>query len=155
MSVERMMKAHELFHSLGFEEVEAVSRFAGPKPFKKGECVFRSGDPGSHFFVVTKGRVNLKLPSADKESNLLVGRMEKGDIFGLSPFLGIKRYGATAECAEGCTVLAIEVAPFLKLLRANPTVGMQVMSTVAKAYFSRYTETLQRFQNIVQELASA
>ena len=68
--------------------------------------------------------------------------------------LGIGRYTLTAECTEPCNVLAIEVKAFRKLLAKNPAVGLDVMTVVAKAYFSRYTEVLQRIQNVVQELAS-
>jgi CRP-like cAMP-binding protein len=150
---EAMIKGHELFQSLSFEEVEKVSSFAGPKPFKKGELVSSKGDRGSHFFVVLEGKVNLIIPSADGESQLVVGRLGKGDIFGLSPLLGSDRHMTTAKCGADSTVLAVEIVPFQKLLDHNPLVGLHMMTVMARAYFSRYVDTLGRIQGIVNEIA--
>ena len=153
MSETTMIKGHELFQSLSFEEVEQVSSYAGPKPYKKGELVFRKGDRGSHFFVVLEGRVNLVLPSADNESQLVVGRLGKGDIFGLSPLLGVDRYSATAQCGEVSTIMAVEIVPFRKLLEDNPRVGLHMMNVMARAYFSRYITMLGRIQGIVDDVS--
>jgi len=154
MSVAKMMRGHDLFRSLSFEDVERIGKFAAPKPFKKGETVFKRGAQGSHFFVVLEGRVNLKLPSSDEESALVVGRLSQGEIFGLSPLLGIERYTTTSTCAEDTTILAVEVAPFRRLLEGNATAGLHIMNVVARAYFTRYVDTLGRIQGLVDELAS-
>ena len=153
MSETTMIKGHELFQSLSFEEVEQVSSFAGPKPYEKGGVVFRKGDRGSHFFIVLEGRVNLVLPSADNESQLVVGRLGKGDMLGLSPLLGSERYSATARCSEASTVLAVEIVPFRRLLEDNARVGLHIMNVVARAYFSRYIDTLARIQSIVDDVS--
>ena len=150
---EAMIKGHELFRSLSFEEVEHVHSFSGPKPFKAGEFVFRKGDQGSHFFVVLEGRVNLILPSEDNESQLVVGRLGKGDILGLSPLLGTERHTTLAKCGEDSTVLAVEIAPFRRLLEDNPRVGLHMMTVMARAYFSRYIDTLGSIQGIVNDLS--
>jgi CRP-like cAMP-binding protein len=153
MSVTKMLKGHELFRSLSFEEVDMISSFSGPKEFRKDEFVFRSGDAGSHFFVLQEGRVNLRLPADAHEASLMVGRIEKGDLFGLAPLLGVGRHTTTAHCVEPTTVLAVEVDPLRELLQKNPVVGLQVMTAAAQAYFLRYVETLKRLQRVVNEIA--
>jgi CRP-like cAMP-binding protein len=150
-----MMKSHELFRSLSFEEVELISTFSASKSYQQGDFVFRRKTYASHFFVVVEGRVNLMLPTADGESSLVVGRMNAGDIFGISPLLGFDRYTTRAQCAEPCTILAIEVAPFRKILEQNSTVGLAAMEVIARSYFSRYIEILSRFQNLLEDLAVA
>ena len=153
MTTAKMIKGHELFRSLSFEEVERVSSFSGQKQFEPEDTIFRQGDHGTHFFVVIKGRVSLLLPSNDDESNMVVGRLKEGDIFGLSPLLGFDRYTTTAHCPGRSTVLAIEVARFRRTLEDNAAVGLHVMTVMARAYFERYIDTLGRFQNILNELA--
>ena len=150
--VTKMIKGHDLFRSLSFEEIEKLTHFSGSKSLDEGAYVFQTGRPCSHFFVVLEGRVNLKLPSSDDESSLVVGRMEKGDIAGLAALLGQESYTTTAQCAGPAMVLAVEVKPFRKLLEDNSTVGVRAMSVVAGAYFSRYIETLRRFQGILDEV---
>ncbi len=153
MSVEEMIKGHDLFRSLSFDEIARISTFSVSSPYRKGDTVFNSGEHGTHFFVVLDGVVNLKLPSDNDESMLLVGRMEKGAILGLSPLLGFERYTTFAQCAEDSTVLRVEVAPFRELLNENAPVCVQVMNVIARVYFSRYTDTLKRFQNILNDIA--
>jgi CRP-like cAMP-binding protein len=154
MSVTKMLKGHELFQSLSFEEVDRISSFSGLKELDKGENVFSSGTAGSHFFVLLEGRVNLRLPADAHEASLVVGRMEQGDMFGLAPLLGAGRHTTTAQCAEPSKALAIEAAPLRALLEQNSLVGLQVMSVAAQAYFSRYVETLKRLQKVVNEIGA-
>ena len=154
MSVTKMLKGHELFQSLSFEEVGVISTFSGIKDFDKDETIFESGGIGSHFFVVQEGCVNLRLPAESHEASLVVGRMEKGDIFGLAPLLGAGRHTTTAQCSGPSRVLSIEAAPLRALLERNSLVGLRVMSAAAEAYFTRYVETLRRVQKVVNEIAA-
>ena len=153
MSVTKMLKGHELFQALSFEEVNEISTFSGVKEFDKDEQVFDSGGIGSHFFVVQEGCVTLRLPADAHEASLVVGRMEKGDIFGLAPLLGAGRHTTTAQCVEPCRVLSVEAAPLRALLERNSLVGLHIMSVVAEAYFTRYVETLKRVQKVINEIA--
>ena len=154
MTVTKMLKGHELFQSLSFEDVDKISNFSGVKEFRKDEAVFASGDVGSHFFVLLEGSVNLRLPADAHEASLVVGRIEKGDIFGLAPLLGAGRHRTTAQCAEPCKVLAIEAGPLLSLLEHSSLVGLHIMRTAAEAYFTRYVETLRRVQKVINEIAA-
>ena len=154
MSVTKMLKGHELFQSLSFEDVDKISNFSGVKEFQKDESVFASGGVGSHFFVLLEGNVNLRLPAEAHEASLVVGRIEKDDIFGLAPLLGAGRHTTTAQCAEDCTVLAIEAQPLRELLEQNSLVGLRIMSVAAQAYFTRYVETLRGVQKVINEIAA-
>jgi CRP-like cAMP-binding protein len=154
MSVIKMLKGHQLFQSLSFEEVNEISAFSGIKDFEKDEKIFDSGGIGSHFFVMQEGCVNLRLPAEAHEASLMVGRMEKGDIFGLAALLGAGRHTTTAQCAEPSKVLAIEVEPLRALLKRNSPVGLHIMSVAAQAYFTRYIETLRRVQKVINEIAA-
>jgi len=153
MNVTKMIKGHDLFRSFDFDDIARLSDFTRQLNYGKGDLIYRSGQEGAHFYVVLKGRVNLKLASDDNESNLVVGRMEKGDIFGMSPLLGFNRFTTSAACATECQILAVEIEPFKALLTGNQQVHLNVMNTIARAYFSRYIETLKRSQNTLSGLA--
>lgn len=152
MSATDMITGHQLFSSFSFEEKEKISTFSGPKEFDKGIAIYRKGKLGSHFFVVLRGAVNLMLPAADQDSQLVVGRLQQGDIFGLSPLLGLGSYFTTAQSAADSLILAVEVEPFRKVMDNNPTVGLKVMNEMARAYFTRYIAAVGRFQNILNDL---
>ena len=154
MSVVKMLKAHELFRSLAFEDVERISSFTGLMDFEEGENVFSSDSYGSHFYVVLEGSVNLRLPSEAHEASLVVGRVGKGEMFGLSPLIGSGRHTTTAQCVGPSNVLAIEAKPLRSMLEEKSLIGLDILSVIAQAYFTRYIETLKRVQKVVNEIAA-
>ncbi len=153
MEIAKMFKGHELFQSLSFEDVDRISNFSRTMNYEPGDVVFTSGERGYQFFVLLEGRVNLRLPATEINTSLVVGRIEKGDIFGLSPLLGFEHFTTTAQCAERSTILVIDVVPFREMLVGNTRVDAYIMNVIARAYFTRYLEILGRFQNILNEIA--
>jgi len=154
MSVSKMLKGHELFQALSFEEVDRISGFSGLKEFQKDEKVFSSGVVGSHLFVLLEGNVNLRLPADAHEASFVVGRIEKGELFGLATLLGEGRHTTTAQCVGPCKVLTVEAEPLRAILEENALVGLHIMRMAARAYFSRYVETLRRIQKVINEVAA-
>lgn len=152
MEVAKMFKGHELFQSLSFEDVNKISDFSRTVTYEVDDVVFARGERGSQFYVLLEGLANLKLPATDLDSSLVVGRINEGDIFGLSPLLGFEHFTTTAQCAARSTVLVVDVAPFRDLLESNTRVGAYIMNVIARAYFTRYLEVLRRFQNILNEI---
>lgn len=153
MSVTKLLTGHELFRSLRFEDVDRINSFSGLKDLDADAFVFERGMQGSHIYVLLEGQVHLRLPAGAHEASLGVGRIEKGEIFGLAPLLGAGRHLTSARCAEPCKVLAIEAAPLRELLEQEHAVGFHIMSMAAQAYFTRYVETLERVRKVINEIA--
>ena len=147
MSVSSMLKGHDLFGALPLEEVNRIDSFSSLKTFAKGECVYACDGVASHVFVLVEGQVVLKLPARAGQAALVIARAEKGELFGLVPLLEMERYTVTAECIGPCSVLAVEAAPLLEVLKRNPGVAREVMTHAAKAYYTRYVEALKLLQN--------
>ncbi len=152
MGIVGMIKGHQLFRSLSFEEIEEISAFSGPKRYEAEEAVFERGRTGGHFFIVLDGCVNLMLPAKGNEHSMVIAHLEKDEIFGLSPLLGGGKYTTLALCTEPTTVLAIEVAPFRAIIEENSRVGLNIMNEIARAYFTRYVDTLEHFRTVMAEL---
>lgn len=152
MSTERMLKAHDLFQSLTPEEVSRVNEFSNVRRCQPEDVVFRAGDTGTHLFIVLEGSVNLLVPSPAPEVSVVLARANQGDLFGLSPLLGSKKYSLTAQCVRKTDILSVAVTPLREVLLANPLVGFDVMTSVARTYYTRYVEVTRRLQGIVAQL---
>ncbi|HVP12915.1 MAG TPA: cyclic nucleotide-binding domain-containing protein [Phycisphaerae bacterium] len=152
MSIGAIVKGQDLFASLTPEEVHNVSRFSSVKKYERGDIVYRAGTPASHLFVLLKGRVLMRLPSQEQETGLVFSKAGPGDFLGLAALAGSERYTVTASCLEASEIQVIEVRPFRELLDANPRVGFQLMSAVAKSYCERSVGVLQRLQAIVSQI---
>jgi len=146
MSVDGILKGHDLFRSV--------------KKFEANETVFSYNDPAGHIYMLMEGAVDLRLPSEGQDFSLVISKMEKGELFGLSPLLDSPpplldspRYTATAQCSAATELLSIEAKPLRELLKRNSLVGFEIMNQVAHIYFNRYIEVLKKLQGVVGQVS--
>lgn len=153
MTVDRIFKGHDLFRSLDVDQADEVSRFSSVKKYAENEYIFKYSAPAGHVYMLMEGSVNLRLPAKPQDFSLIISKIEKGELFGLSPLLDSPRYTATAQCSEPSEVLSIEAKPFRELLKNNHIVGFNVMTQVANIYFSRYIDVLKNLQGVVSQIS--
>jgi len=152
MGVQNILKGHELFLNLSVEEVDRVSGFSERRGYDKNDTIFLKGQKADKVYLLLEGAVYLRLPASPEEFRIVVAKLGKDDLFGLSPLLGSEQYTVEAQCAEDAEVLAIDARKFRKLLEASSSAGFYIMSEVAKVYFERYAELMKRLQNIVLQI---
>jgi CRP-like cAMP-binding protein len=153
MSNDTILKGHDLFRSLGLEKAFEIKSFSAVKEYREGEVIFNLNETAGHVFMLLEGSVDLRLPSKRQDYSLVVSKIEKGELFGLSPLLGSARYTATAQCGGATKLLAIEAAPFRKQLSENCVIGFSIMSQVARIYFDRYIHVLANLQDIAAQIS--
>jgi len=153
MSVDGILKGHDLFRSLGVDQAHEISSFSSVKKFEANETVFSYNDPAGHIYMLMEGAVDLRLPSEGQDFSLVISKMEKGELFGLSPLLDSPRYTATAQCSAATELLSIEAKPLRELLKRNSLVGFEIMNQVAHIYFNRYIEVLKKLQGVVGQVS--
>lgn len=153
MSIASILKGHEFFHNLALEEVEEVSGFSEKLRYSSNERVFTHGEKADRVYLLLKGSVLLRFPPGTGEPKIIIARIKKGELFGISPLLGAERYGVDALCTENADVLAIQAEKLHQMLKEDCVAGFVIMSEVAKAYFDRYTELLRSLQGVVSGLS--
>jgi len=145
MAIEKLER-HELFELLNPKEMETLSAASGVVTLKKGEKVYSEGLPASHFFVLLKGRVELRRPTKGG-LGLPVEDLLKGSIFGVSCLTGTERYLLNAECMEDSEVLKVEGLVLRQILDQNPVVGYAIQRRVSQIFFRRYVYAMERLEN--------
>ena len=153
MSTNGILKGHDLFQSLGLEKAFEIKNFSSVKKYNPGEIVFSYNEVAGHVYMLMKGSVDLRLPSKHRDFSLVISKIEKGELFGLSPLLDSPRYTATAQCKEATELLSIEAKPFREILKENALIGFNVMTTVAHIYFNRYIKVLKNLQDVVGQIS--
>lgn len=152
MSVVDLLKGHGSFKAMNEDELNKVGRFTTIRSYGKDETVFAHDSPGSHIYVLVEGRIRLWMPASSGEFSLVIGHIQRGELFGLSPLIGSGRYTTTARCAVPSEILAIEASPLKSLLEENTHMGFHFLKEVSQAYFARYIESLKRFQGILDHI---
>ncbi|MEW5795405.1 MAG: cyclic nucleotide-binding domain-containing protein [Candidatus Zixiibacteriota bacterium] len=153
MSLDGILKGHDLFRSLSVDQAHGISDFSTVKKFDADDVIFSHNDPAGHIYMLMEGAVDLRLPSEGQDFSLVISKIEKGELFGLSPLLDSPRYTATAQCVEATEVLSIEAKPLRELLKRNSLVGFEIINQVAHIYFKRYIEILKRLQGVVGQVS--
>ena len=161
MSTETMLKGNELFQALSVEEVDRISALSSVKEFNTNDMIFVHDRPGTHIYVLMDGLVYLQLPSSIPEFSLSITKIEKGELFGLSPLLDSPRYTASAKCFAPTKVLAIEAKPVREILRedqvspslrdADPAIGSALLPDAVynPYYYVLPDKTVKRFPDPV------
>lgn len=118
-----------------FSQVEGASRtrlirMAVRREYQKGETIFREGDPAPGVFVVGSGLVRVfKLAPSGKEHVLhLAG---PGMTFAEVAVLGNFPCPAFAETLEDSSCLLLPVEPFMRALREDHQLSLQILSSMA------------------------
>lgn len=117
-----------------FSQVEGASRkrlvrMAVRREYRKGETIFREGDPAPGVFVVGRGLVRVfKLAPSGKEHVLhLAG---PGMTFAEVAVLGNFPCPAFAEALEETACLLLPVEPFMRALRDDHQFSLQILSSM-------------------------
>jgi CRP-like cAMP-binding protein len=119
-----------VFENLKPEEMAALARAAGRKPYKKGQEVFAQGDPANRMFLLKAGRVKLsKITEAGNEITLDIRKA--GDFLGESMLIEDADYPLTALCLEDTLICGFSKANFEKLILENPNIGLQVIKNLS------------------------
>jgi signal-transduction protein with cAMP-binding, CBS, and nucleotidyltransferase domain len=152
MSIDMMLKGHELFASLNVDEIRQLSTFSSVKEFKADETIFEYNQASTHFYMLMDGLVYLQLPVDPEDSRFAISKIDKGELFGISSLLKSERYTSTALCHEDTKAMSIEAKPFRDLLQLNCSAGMDIINKVAHIYFTRYLDIVKKLQDVVNQI---
>lgn len=120
-----------IFQLLDAEERQVLAKQVSIRKFKKGEVVFKAGNPGGLAYVVQKGVVHVSIQDANNE-NVVVDIVENGGICGMSSLLAEESHQTTAIAMEDTTAIEIDRDDITILLTTKPLAGLDMMTIVEK-----------------------
>lgn len=125
-----LLRACKLFSDLDERELRAIQPIALRKEYRKGQTVFREGDPSRAFFLIASGAVKIFRVGADGRERVL-HVVEAGESFAEAAMF-MEAYPATAEALGPSTIISIEKNGFRQLLLRDPHLGFKIMGTLVR-----------------------
>ncbi len=126
----RTLKRVSIFSSLDENTLKDILRIGRRKKFEKGKTICQEGEHGDSMYIVLSGKVRVSLFHEGKEH--ILATIEKGGFFGeLSLIDGFPR-SANVETDEDSEFLIIQRQDFLRLMKKNPEVSIEIMKTLSK-----------------------
>ena len=116
---------------LNYDQLAEVQRHVAPTTFAPGSPVFRQGEPGDRFYVVTGGRAEVFVEQPDGRE-LLVDQLGAGQYFGEMALLGRRPRRATVRAAADgpLEAIALDAVMFGRLVAESPGLRDQLQSLI-------------------------
>jgi len=99
---------------------------AAARSFKKGDVIFKLGDPASELYVVQSGTVAIEIGGRRLET------VEANNIFGEMALIDHAPRSADAVAASDATIVPVGEKQFLFMVSNTPFFALQVMRVLAR-----------------------
>jgi len=146
------IKKIEVFSVFSAKQKKKIALIAKKIKYNKGKKVYLSKYRAGRLFVVTKGKVDLRVFDPDDEVNISFGILGAGELFGGSSLLKPQEYTVTAFCKEDSEFLVMESNDLIDLMAKDPELGFKLMKKVAQIYFDRYERAKTQIHDMVKAL---
>lgn len=125
------LQSCRLFESLRPPDLARIAGFTSLRKIRKGEYLFREGEPTSGFFVVRSGAVNVHRTGQDgREKTIHIFRA--GESFAEATLADGAGYPAHACAVEAAVVLFVPRGEFLELLKERPDLSLRMLSSMSQ-----------------------
>jgi CRP/FNR family cyclic AMP-dependent transcriptional regulator len=113
------------------------------REFKRGEVLFREGDPGKEMYVVQAGKVNIT--KTVRETAKILATLGAGEFFGEMAILNNQPRSADAVMADDGKLLVIDSRTFEAMIRSNVEIAVRLIKKLS----DRLQEADQQIENLL------
>jgi CRP/FNR family transcriptional regulator, cyclic AMP receptor protein len=120
-----------LFALLDDDERRVLAQQVSQRTFKKGEVIFKAGNPGGLAYVIQKGTVHVSIKDVNNET-VVLDIADEGGLIGMSSLLAGENHQTTAVAMEATTAIEIDRNDISILLNTKPMAGLDMLTIVEK-----------------------
>jgi CRP/FNR family cyclic AMP-dependent transcriptional regulator len=139
-----VLRSVPLFASLDDKAAGELRSLLRTRDVGTGTALFRTGDDGDAMYLIESGRVRIAVTDED-EKEIVLAELARGDFFGEMAIIDGKKRSADAMIAEDARLSVLSRDNFLRFIRNNPMVALEMLS----ATFSRLRTTDRMLQQRV------
>jgi SulP family sulfate permease len=119
-----------LLGDLDAEQIKRLRGFLEPVAWSAGQVIFRSGDPGSALYLVTRGRASAHIRHDDGDIRLVT--FAAGAVFGELALLDRGPRSATVTAEEDMQGFGLSEASFAVLCREQPDIAIKLLQALGR-----------------------
>ena len=164
ISMDFLAKAKDL-KKLNEEQLRAIQSCCKEKEFRKGDRLFRQGEPALHVWMLTRGEISLRfdvpeqilhdsyslmmeedaqaenVPEDRTSEKNTISVITKGMSLGWSCFVPPYKYSLSAYCeTDVCEVIRAERDALIKIFEEDSQIGYVILSHLIKIVGQRFYE---------------
>jgi CRP/FNR family cyclic AMP-dependent transcriptional regulator len=109
----------------GMSFLKSIKYYNDYKHFKKGDYIFRQGDPGDVMYAIVEGEVEIAVDGSQRNI------VRSGEVLGEMALIDKKPRSATAIAMSDCKVVVINEQRFNFLIQQTPIFVTQIMKVMS------------------------
>jgi NTE family protein len=126
-----ILKDIPLFTGLSQQELAAVKKRIRYEEFKKGQLIYKEGQPPTSFYCIIRGRVVLTTQEHTGKQRVLE-YLHRGQYFGIISVLTGEAHSVSAKALNDCLLLEIIKDDFDSLLKKVPQLAVDLSRTLSR-----------------------
>ena len=159
---ENLLSKIPLFNALPPDELDHLQGMLKIRHLQPGEILFREGQRGEHFYILTDGKLDILL-GVDTKEELLLNTLGPGEYLGeMSLIIPGGERTATARASKEASLLALSRDEFTALIEQYPVLAKGMVRVLSQrldstnyATFRDLTEKNRQLQKAYDELKAA
>ncbi len=139
-TLEPIIAQHPFFADLNSEFTNLMVGCASNVRYKKGDYIFREGDPANTFYLIRHGKVAVEI-SAPQHAPIIVATLEEGEILGWSWLLPPYQWKHQARATEEVRAIALDGKCLREKCEQNHDLGYELLKRFARIIEQRLEAT--------------
>ncbi|MDP3721902.1 MAG: cyclic nucleotide-binding domain-containing protein [Candidatus Omnitrophota bacterium] len=130
-----MLKRVSVFASCTEEQLHLIADRTRLVEYKKGEVIYREGDPADAFYIISSGRLRVFAQSNGQEKTFTF--LHNGDSFGEVSLLTGETHSATVQALNDTLVLQLQKKDFDDVINRIPSLVLHLSRLLSKRLRTR------------------
>jgi CRP-like cAMP-binding protein len=126
-----LLEQAPLFSVLHPHDLETLATKFHPIRYRRGEVIFREGEPAERLFLIDVGAVKLSTASPTGQE-MLIGLLQRGQIFGELEVIDRGPRAMDARAMQASTVYGLDSEMFWTLLENRPALARRLLELMAR-----------------------
>jgi CRP-like cAMP-binding protein len=111
------------------------------RPLRKGDVLFRTGDPGEELFLLREGSIVVSKPVTGRIEQVLA-RLEPGEVFGEMSVFGDERHrSATCQADVNSLLYSLDRGSLNRFIAGSPLNAAKFFQQMAQVAFKRLRDS--------------
>jgi len=140
-----------IFADLDEKEIVEIEKIVHRRKYKKGEPIFRMGDPGLGMYIIVEGSVEI-VEELDNEERKHLADLGNGSFFGDLALLDESPRSASAIAKVDCDIIGFFRPDLVDLLYRKPQQGIKILWALARIIGERLRRTNEQLTNLQREV---
>jgi CRP/FNR family transcriptional regulator, cyclic AMP receptor protein len=137
-----------IFAELSPADLDLVAGITQVREYGADEQVFAEGTAADELFLLTKGKVAIKVQSGDGRQALF-DQITAGELLGWSAMVEPRVYVASAWTTEPSEVLVVPAARLRELSDANKLMGYEIANGISQVIAKRFGQSIGRYGDVL------